>query len=120
MIRIESIEDDLNGVVTYEFQNGKRVRLDAHVVREYGLADVLRRMGLADLVPDQRIAVMRHGRKIGTVPPAFDPYLIKSKSWLYDPRPGDFRREGDVWIASNTLGPGDLEAVPGFVFDAAD
>jgi len=64
-----------------------------------------------------RIAVMQDGRRVGTVMPSFDPDNIDSRSPLYRPRPGDFRREGDVWIASTMLGNGDLESVPGFVWD---
>jgi hypothetical protein len=62
-------------------------------------------------------AVYQHGMKIGTVPPGFDPARIKSTSPWYSPRPGDFVRDGDHWVAARTLGPGDLEAVPGFVWD---
>lgn len=65
-----------------------------------------------------RIAVMQDGQRIGTVMPSFDPDNIRSRSPLYRPRPGDFRREGDVWVASPMLGNGDLEAVPGFVWEA--
>ena len=61
------------------------------------------------------IPVIQDGRQIGTVPPNFDPALIKSRTRFYSPRPGDFKREGDTWVASGTLGPGDLDAVPGFV-----
>lgn len=63
------------------------------------------------------IAVMQEGRRVGTVPPSFNPNNIESRNQLYRPRPGDFRRDGDVWIANEWLGPGDLEAVPGFVWD---
>lgn len=63
------------------------------------------------------IAVLQDGRRIGTVPPSFDPEHIESRSPLYRPRSGDFRRKGDVWVASTMLGNGDLEAVPGFVWD---
>lgn len=63
------------------------------------------------------VPVFQSGRRIGTVPASFDPTEIKSTSWLYDPRPGDFRREGDTLVAVYTLGPGDLEAVPGFIWD---
>jgi hypothetical protein len=65
----------------------------------------------------ERIPVMQDGKRVGTVPPSFDLEHIKSTSWLYDPRPGDFRREGDALIASRMLGPGDLESVRGFVWD---
>ena len=64
-----------------------------------------------------QIAVMQDGQRIGTVPPSFDPENFESRSALYRPRPGDFRRKGDVWIADPMLGPGDLNAVPGFVWE---
>ncbi len=115
MERLESITDEMDGVVTYEFKDGRRVRLPLNVVREYGAADVLRRMGLGDELPTERVAVMWHGRNVGTVPPDFDPMLIKSNTFLYDARPGDFVREGDVWVAAKNLGPGDLDAIKGFV-----
>ena len=63
-----------------------------------------------------RIPVLQDGRCIGTVPASFDPLRINSQSWMYTPRPGDFERQGDAWVASLTMGPGDLEAVPGFVW----
>src|SRR5262245_54834958 len=65
----------------------------------------------------ERVAVLQDGRRIGTVPPEFDPSTIRSMSFFYDVRPGDFRRDGDVWVAHTMLGAGDLEAVPGFVWD---
>jgi len=73
--------------------------------------------GAREVAVTERIPVMQHGRKVGTVPPDFDPMRIKSTNWLYDARPGDFRQEGLTWVASRALGPGDLEAVPGFVWD---
>lgn len=54
-------------------------------------------------------------REVGTLPASFDPTRIKSQSFFYDPRPGDFIRRADHWEASRMLGPGDLDAVPGFV-----
>lgn len=117
MRRMESIEDQMNGVVTFELSNGQRYRCSATVVEEMGAANVLRAAGFGHLLPTERVAVMWAGRKSGTLPPDFDPMGIKSKTWLYDPRPGDFTREGDTWVASPKLGPGDLEAVPGFVWD---
>jgi hypothetical protein len=42
---------------------------------------------------------------------------MTSRNFLYDPRPGDFKRTAEGWIASGTLGPGDLEAVPGFLWE---
>jgi hypothetical protein len=73
--------------------------------------------GEGKVAATRRIAVMQDGRRIGTVMPSFDPDTINSRNPLYRPRPGDFRREGDVWIAHPMLGNGDLEAVPGFVWD---
>lgn len=67
--------------------------------------------------PLERIPVKQDGETIGTVPGHFDPLNIRSTSFLYDPRPGDFRREQDHWVADRMLGPGDLAAVPGFVWE---
>lgn len=114
MRRIQSNEDDLRGVVTYELEGGKRVCLDARAVREHGAAAILRGAGYAPLLPTERLPVYQGGYRIGTLPPDFDPTCIKSNSFLYEPRPGDFRRAGDKWIAANTLGPGDFECIPGF------
>lgn len=117
MRKLESITDEMNGVVTYEFADGTRARLDAYAVREHGAAAVLRVMGRADLVPAGRVTVIQDGLRIGTVPADFDPSNIKSRSMMYDVRPGDFRRDGKVWIASSALGFGDLQAVPGLALD---
>lgn len=65
----------------------------------------------------ERVDVIQHGEKVGTVPPSFDPKRIESRSWLYDPRPEDFQFDGSAWVANNMLGPGDLEAVRGFVWE---
>ena len=61
------------------------------------------------------LPVMQRGRQVGTVPPSFNPNRIMSTSFLYSPRPGDFTWIDDSWVASPSLGPGDLESVPGFV-----
>ena len=61
--------------------------------------------------------LVQGGRRVGTLPSDFAPASIKSTSFFYDPRPGDFRREGTAWVASPALGPGDLAAVPGFVWE---
>lgn len=96
--------------------------LDAAITTE-ATVDVLRDQpcrtckGEGRIAATWRIAVMQDGRRIGTVMPSFDPERIDSRSPMYRPRPGDFRREGDVWIANPMLGNGDLEAVPGFVWD---
>ena len=61
-----------------------------------------------------RVPVFRDGGIVGTVPSTFDPNNIKSNSFWYTPRAGDFKRDGDIWVARSELGPGDLEAVQGF------
>lgn len=120
MQRINSIEDQMNGVVTYALSNGQRARFSAQAVAELGAAECMRRIGLAHLIPKERVPVFWCGRRIGTMAPDFDPAAIKSKSFLYDPRPGDFERDGDRWLAAQSLGPGDLDCVPGFQRDASE
>lgn len=115
MKRIESIEDELRGVVTYRLPNGQNACFDARAVKEYGIAALMSGSGLGEFIPTERVAVMQHGRRIGTLPTDFDPSNIRSGSFFYDPRPGDFKRDGDVWIAANNLGGGDLNAISGFV-----
>ena len=67
---------------------------------------------------NQRVSVFQRGRKIGTVPIHFKPHRIKSKTPLYKPEPGDFtRRMDDGWDVCNSLCPGDLNAIPEFVWD---
>lgn len=114
MTRLESIEDEVKGLVTYELKDGRRVRLDAFLVKEHGGAEMLRYMGLTDQIPTERVPVMHHGERVGTLPGDFDPLRFESLSWLYDARSDDFRRDGDVWVAVKNLGPADLNAVKGF------
>jgi hypothetical protein len=110
---IESYQDHMDGVVTYELADRRRVRLDARAVREHGVAALLKWGGYE--LPTERVNVFQNGQIIGTVPADFAPQLIVSKSYFYDPRPGDFRREHDGWVASNILGRGDFDAIPGFI-----
>ena len=88
----------------------------AETTYERELVDCERCNGDGEVVRTEPIPVMQDGRKIGTVPASFDPSKIKSTSFWYEPRAGDFRQVGETWVASRTLGPGDLEAVPGFVW----
>lgn len=111
---IDSIEDSMRGVVTYELKNGQRVQIDARAVREVGAAAILREYGYGEMLPTERVSVSQSGRVIGSVPPDFYPLAIRSSSFLYDPRPGDFVRDGDQWRASSNLGPGDFDMIPGF------
>lgn len=81
---------------------------------ERELIDCVRCNGVGRTEATDRIPMMQDGRQIGTVLPSFDPASIKSKSFWYTPRTGDFERDGDTWVARPELGPGDLDAVPGF------
>ena len=117
MKRLESIEDDMRGVVTYELPNGRYVSFDARALREYGLAELMRAYDLEQFMPTERLPVIQYGRRIGTLPPDFDPVNARSTSFMYDVRLGDFRREGDTWVAGRTLGARDVDCVAGFMRD---
>jgi hypothetical protein len=113
MRRIESIEDEMRGVVTFEVEpRGERVCVSARAYAEMGLAGLKSYLRIAPST--ERLPVHQSGRKIGTMAPDFDPLAVRSTSFLYDPRPGDFVLRDGVWIAAPQLGPGDLESVPGF------
>jgi len=108
----------MNGVRTYDLPDGRRVCLDVRAVRTFGAETILHDMGLiGDPAKLPRRPVYQAGRKVGTLPGAFDPYAVRSSSFLYDPRPGDFVEDGDGWRADRMLGPGDLDAVVGFARD---
>lgn len=115
MRRIENHLDEMRGTITYELDGGRRITFDARAVREYGLARLADSYGIK--MPTERTPVIHDGRRVGTMAPDFDPAAVRSVSFIYDPRPGDFRREGDTWIAARNLGPGDLDCVAGFVRD---
>lgn len=113
MRRIENPMDDFrNRKVTYELDDGRRVDVDPRLIQEIGLRKVMERLGVE--MPAERIPVFHHGERVGTVPAEFDPAFIKSKSFFYDPRPGDFTRIAEGWQVSHTMGPGDVASVPGF------
>lgn len=112
--RINSIEDEMRGVVRYRLDDGRQIELAAEAVRELGAIEILRRHGHENRQDGGRVDVIQDGKKVGSLPADFDPHFIKSRSFFYDPRPGDFRKEGNQWVAARMLGPGDLEAVPGF------
>lgn len=110
---IESIEDQMNGVMTFELDDGRYVRLDARAVQEVGAAKLLAMMGI-EINKGKPVPVFQHDEMVGTVPFDFEPSLIKSRTMLYEPRRGDFRRTRAGWEASPQLGPGDLLAIQGF------
>lgn len=115
MRRIESPLDHVHGTVTYELPDGRWATFEVHTVRKYGLAELLRAEGVE--MPTERLPVIQHGRRIGTMPPDFDPAFVRSISFIYDPRPGDFRREGDTWVVARNMGAGDVDCVAGFIRD---
>lgn len=114
MRRVVSIEDEARGIVRYELSGGAMCVFPKEMVAEYGIAELLRRTGFGDLVPTARLPVMHDGVRVGTMAADFDPDRVRSRSMMYDPRPGDFRRERDTWVAARSLGGGDLDAVVGF------
>ncbi|QND53484.1 hypothetical protein HB779_17505 [Phyllobacterium sp. 628] len=112
MKKIESLEDEMSGKATYDLGNGQWITLDQRAIRDCGLEALLKSHGVE--LPSGRVPVYQRGEKIGTVPATFEPSTIKPTTFLYDVRPGDFKFAGDRWIASNMLGPGDLDAITEF------
>ena len=112
--RIESDADTFRGTVTYQLDDGRYLRLDARLVREHGQAEVLRAYGVEMTESTERLPVMQHGRRVGTVPGDFDLMFARSRSPFYDVRPGDLVRQGDAWIAARNLGASDLDCLAGF------
>jgi hypothetical protein len=117
MERITDAVDVVQGTVTYKLPDGRWITFDARAVREYGLAELMRAEGLERFMPTERLPVYQYGRRIGTMPADFDPASARSTFFMYDVRPGDFRREGDTWVADRTLGASDVDCVAGFIRD---
>lgn len=115
-IHTDDIELQMRGIARYELANGQRIDLDARAVAEHGAATILRHYGLTNLLPTERVKVVYCGKEVGTLPADFDPSSVRSKSFLYDPRHGDFRwKDSGVVEVDKSLGPGDLDSVVGFV-----
>lgn len=117
MRRIESPLDHEHGTVTYDLGDGRWATFDARTVQKVGLAPLLEAYGVE--MPTERVPVIRNGRRIGTMPPDFDPAFARSISFMYDYRPGDLVRDGDTWMVGRSMGAGDIDCVAGFVRDAA-
>lgn len=118
--RLDGLMDDMRGVVTYRVTIGRAVRcipFKKSYLEDVGLAEAMRREGFDYKPKTERVPLYQRGRRIGTLPGSFDPIFIKSINPLYQVRGGDFVRTDDGWKACNTMGPGDLESVPGFVWD---
>lgn len=112
MKRIESPLDYERGTVTYEIGDGRWATFDRRAVEQYGLALLLKEYGVE--MPTERVPVMQHGRRVGTVPGDFDLSFARSRSPFYDVRPGDLVRQGDAWVAARNLGASDLDCLVGF------
>lgn len=112
-MRLKDTEENFrNCTATYELPDGRRLDVDRRVVERYGIREIAKQYGVE--MPTERVPVFHHGERVGTVPAEFDPAFIKSKSFFYDPRPGDFTRTSEGWQVSHTMGPGDVASVPGF------
>jgi hypothetical protein len=112
---MERFENPITGKITYKISDDQWIDVDPKELAEHGITKILKMHDIQP--PEGRLDVHQSGRKIGTVPATFEPSCIKSQSFFYDPRGGDFKREGNAWIADRALGPGDLDAIPGFVWD---
>ena len=111
---IDIFENPMDRSVTYYFDNKRAVKLSADDIKQYGVDRLLRHHGFAEALPTKRVPVIQDGIRVGTVPANFDPYTVRSVSVLHEPRSGDFVRGDGVWIASSSLGFGDISAVEGF------
>lgn len=105
MKRIERKEGQRSGTVTYQLDDGRYVTLDENAVAQFGADNLIQWLGI------ERVPVMHHGRRVGTLPADFEPLNAKNV------QPGDFRREGDGWVAEEKLAPENLDAVMGFERD---
>ncbi len=103
---ISDWQDRMRGIVRVEFDDGRRLNLDARAVQTEGISRLVRRCA-PEYSTFSLLPVFQNGREVGTLSASWHPSDARS-SFLYEPRPGDFRREGDTWIADPMLGPGDL------------
>ena len=110
---VTSIEDERRRIARYRLPDGKMLAVGIESLELHGLDRILRGAGYGHLL-NARMPVVWCGRIIGTLPAAFDSRNIQSASFMYQPRAGDFTRDGDRWIASDTMGLGDLRYVVGF------
>lgn len=116
MRRLVSPMDEFNGTVTYDIGDGRYATFDVREVERFGLARLLEAHGVE--MPTERVPVFQYGRRIGTLPPDFDPAFARSNSFMYGVRPGDFTREGAKWVVAKNMGASDPDCVVGFVRDA--
>lgn len=115
MKRLENPLDNARGTVTYDIGNGRYATFDARAVEMVGLARLMEAYGVE--MPTERIPVFQYGRRIGTLPPDFDPVSSHSVSFMYDVRPGDLTRNDEGWVVGRTMGASDIDCVAGFIRD---
>ncbi len=70
---------------------------------------------LTSLQSDNRLPVIQDSRIIGSFPADFNPRFAKSRSFMYDIRPYDFKLENGKWIVHQSLGASDVDCVIGFI-----
>ncbi len=115
MKEITNFEDRMNDRRSFKLSGGEHIRVPVEMISQLGLRQALANLGFPDeLDSSWMLPVEQAGELIGFLPGDFDPQNISSSSPLYKPRAGDFTRDGDVVVADPMLGPGDLEAIPGF------
>lgn len=112
--RIPSISDETGRTIRYRLINGRIVRSDEQALSDLMLTEALRRTGVDPANQGSRLPVMQKGQIVGTLPASFEPSAIGDQSFMYGSKPSDFRREGNVWVADQMLGLGNLASVPGF------
>ena len=113
MRELTRFEDERRGIRRFELSDGKWIDLSAQDIEEYGLKALLAHHGYSNEL-DARLDLIEDGRKIGTLPGSFDPMNVKSGSFCYKPRRGDFEMRGNQVHMIAHLGAGDLESIPGF------
>jgi hypothetical protein len=99
--------------VTYDLHNGRFVSFRRDLVQQYGLTAMLEAENI-EVTNKDRVPVVQYGRRVGTVPWDFSPATARSLSFMYDVRPHDLMREGDVWVVDKSLGAQDLDCLAGF------
>lgn len=61
-----------------------------------------------------RIAVVKHGAIVGSLPPTFDLNGLRALDWLEGAPVGAISTTGRIWFASSLVSDRDLEAIPGY------
>jgi hypothetical protein len=111
---VERRTDILSSAVTFVLEDGRRLTCDKSMLQDIGLERLFASQGLSLDAEGERRDVIQSGKVVGSLPVHFDPNNIKSRSFMYRPRSGDFEWGEAGWIAHPSLGPSDLNAIPEF------